>query len=46
MWYGVQNMSKYDVDIKVQPLSKIEKEQIEQDWNSQLFRFMFWFKWS
>ena len=20
MWYGVQNMSKYDIDIKVQPL--------------------------
>ena len=22
MWYGVQNMSKYDIDIKVQPLYK------------------------
>ena len=21
MWYGVQNMSKYDIDIKVQPLT-------------------------
>ena len=22
MWYGVQNMSKYDIDIKVQPLTQ------------------------
>ena len=22
MWYGVQNMSKYDINIKVQPLNK------------------------
>ena len=23
MWYGVQNMSKYDIDIKEQPLKKL-----------------------
>ena len=23
MWYGVQNMSKYDIDIKEQPLNKL-----------------------
>ena len=23
MWYGVQNMSKYDIDIKVQPLATV-----------------------
>ena len=23
MWYGVQNMSKYDIDIKVQPLKMV-----------------------
>ena len=25
MWYGVQNMSKYDIDIKVQPLKVYER---------------------
>ena len=25
MWYGVQNMSKYDIDIKVQPLMDFRK---------------------
>ena len=24
MWYGVQNMPKYDIDIKVQPLMKLD----------------------
>ena len=28
MWYGVQNMSKYDIDIKVQPLN--DSEQLTQ----------------
>ena len=27
MWYGVQNMSKYDIDIKVQPLTAAEENQ-------------------
>ena len=30
MWYGVQNMSKYDIDIKVQPLTmKTEFKEVE-----------------
>ena len=28
MWYGVQNMSKYDIDIKVQPLKQPGKNHL------------------
>ena len=39
MWYGVQKMSKYDINIKVQPLKKVAEQQFEED---ERYQMQYW----